>query len=412
VGKEDLPHPLQPEEAGRWVLNEIGLAGGGPAAGEGYAGPIRDVEEPAFRLADHGGTSVLALVAADAAGRLRPTAAAVVQAACLLAQDEDEPAATLVALTVPEDEGAQRQALGQLLAGYAGDVVLIAPGADAAGDGQRRLLEECLQSPRVRPLAVVGEPWAEPLFARLGSRADRPAGVVTRVHYLGEEGGRLVLETALGRSRLRLRQTRTLETGHTLWIALAEDAQVAKFEASAPPRPPRIERWTPRPGPHETAADLRRLLDEVKQDAGLVSLADADFIIDVGFGVGSRDGYEAVIEPLERALRDLGVRRLAVGGSRKVTEELHLLPADRQIGQSGVSVNPQVILAIGISGAPQHLNYIGPRARILAFNRDPQAPLLTLNQRQPVPKVYPVVGDLFATVPALIAALGQEKASG
>jgi len=150
-------------------------------------------------------------------------------------------------------------------------------------------------------------------------------------------------------------------------------------------------------------------LQELKKDTGIVRLSDAEFIIDVGFGVGNRDGFEAVIEPLERELRQLGVPGLTVGGSRKVTEELHLLPADRQIGQSGVSVNPRILLAIGISGAPQHLNYIGPRATIIAFNRDPEAPLLTLNQRQAKPKVYPVIGDLFETVPALIACLGEER---
>jgi electron transfer flavoprotein alpha subunit len=126
--------------------------------------------------------------------------------------------------------------------------------------------------------------------------------------------------------------------------------------------------------------------------------------------VGNRDGYEAVIEPLEKALRKLGARSLVVGGSRKVTEELHLLPPDRQIGQSGVSVRPKVLLAIGISGAPQHLNYIGSGATVVAFNRDPEAPLMTLNQRQPRPRVFPVVGDLFETVPAFISALKAEPA--
>jgi electron transfer flavoprotein alpha subunit len=154
--------------------------------------------------------------------------------------------------------------------------------------------------------------------------------------------------------------------------------------------------------------DFQRLLDELKQETGLARLTDADFIIDVGYGVDNRDGYEAVIEPLERSLRELGVRNLVIGGSRKVTEELRLLPADRQIGQSGVGVNPQVLLAIGISGAPQHLNYIGTRATILAFNRDAEAPIMTLNQRQPRPSVFPIIGDLFETVPAFIAALQQE----
>jgi electron transfer flavoprotein alpha subunit len=147
----------------------------------------------------------------------------------------------------------------------------------------------------------------------------------------------------------------------------------------------------------------------LKLSVGVASLRDAEFNIDVGFGVCNLDGYEAVIEPLEKALRDLGVRNLMIGGSRKVTEELHLLPADRQIGQSGVSVQPRILLAIGISGAPQHLNYIGSRATILSFNRDPEAPLMTLNRRQPRPRVFPVVGDLFETVPALIAALRQDR---
>jgi electron transfer flavoprotein alpha subunit len=146
----------------------------------------------------------------------------------------------------------------------------------------------------------------------------------------------------------------------------------------------------------------------LKQETGLTRLADAEFIIDVGFGVGNRDGYEAVIEPLERALHELGVRNLLVGGSRKVTEELHLLAVDRQIGQSGVRVNPRVLLAIGISGAPQHLDYIGTRATILAFNRDPEAPIMTLDQRQPRLRVFPVLGDLFDTVPAFTAALRHE----
>ncbi len=172
-----------------------------------------------------------------------------------------------------------------------------------------------------------------------------------------------------------------------------------------------VQRWSTRPASRLQSSreqEAVRLLEEVKQELGVARLADADFIVDVGFGVGNRDGYEAVIDPLERALRELGVRSLAIGGSRKVTEELHLLPGDRQIGQSGVGVSPHILLAIGISGAPQHLNYIGPRATILAFNRDPEAPIMTLNQRQASPRVFPIIGDLFETVPAFIAALGKE----
>ena len=104
-------------------------------------------------------------------------------------------------------------------------------------------------------------------------------------------------------------------------------------------------------------------------------------------------------------------KRARRGGSRKVTEELHVLPLDRQIGQSGVNVNPRLLLAIGISGAPQHLNYIGSQATVIAFNRDPEAPIMTLNRRQSRPRVFPVIGDLFETVPAFVAALRKEEAA-
>jgi len=198
------------------------------------------------------------------------------------------------------------------------------------------------------------------------------------------------------------------EHGTTFWISMSPEPVASKSGLRTRSSNPRVQRWAPRIGRSTGHDDMQHLLGELKRETGLVSLADADFIIDIGFGVANRDIYEAVIEPLERTLRALGVQNLALGGSRKVTEELHLLPVDSQIGQSGVSVNPQILLAIGISGAPQHVGYIGSRAVVLAFNRDPEAPLMILNQRQARPRVYPIVGDLFETVPAFVAALAQE----
>jgi electron transfer flavoprotein alpha subunit len=201
-----------------------------------------------------------------------------------------------------------------------------------------------------------------------------------------------------------------LSSAKACWISLTADAEIGVSANALPgPASSRIQRWSPRLERFYHQGELQRLLDELKQETGLARLADAEFVIDVGFGVGNRDGYEAVIEPLEAALRELGVHSLVIGGSRKVTEELHLLSVDRQIGQSGVSVHPRILLAIGISGAPQHMNYIGAQTTILAFNRDPEAPIMTWNQRQSLPRVFPVVGDLFETVPALTAALQQAQ---
>ena len=134
-------------------------------------------------------------------------------------------------------------------------------------------------------------------------------------------------------------------------------------------------------------------------------LKDAEFIIDVGYGIGNKDGIEEVIEPLRAGLTALGVPAVTVGATRKVTMDLGILPDSAQIGQTGTSVNPKIMICVGVSGAPQHLEYIGSRGVIFAFNKDAEAPLMTLNQRRSRPLVIPVVGDLFKEVPRFLEAL-------
>jgi electron transfer flavoprotein alpha subunit len=400
---EEIPHALSPIEAACQTLGRIGL-GGRAAPLKTFDGTIEDVSSPSSLK-----TEVVAVLAADSEGRLQPTAAPTVRAASVLASTETARASIL--LVVPASEEIQRRAIGQVLELSSSNIVLLAADApEAAPEIKSRLLRECWSMLAVEPRVVVGEPWTEEAFASLSRRQPTSGMAALRVRRLALEEGYLVLESRRARGQLRLLQKVSDEVEATCWITLTAEADVSGEPRSAVVEP-RVERWSPRLEGFYGGEEMRRLLDELKQETGLVRLTDADFIIDVGFGVGNRDGYEAVIEPLERALRELGVRGLVIGGSRKVTEELHLLPADRQIGQSGVTVNPQVLLAIGISGAPQHLNYIGPRATILAFNRDPDAPLMTLNQRQPRPRVFPIIGDLFETVPAFIAALRQEQIS-
>jgi electron transfer flavoprotein alpha subunit len=138
---------------------------------------------------------------------------------------------------------------------------------------------------------------------------------------------------------------------------------------------------------------------------GPIGIADAAVIIDVGYAIRNRENYDAVIVPLENQLRAMGVRDLAVGGTRKVVEELKLLGSSQQIGQTGTAVNPRLIISIGVSGAPQHLDYIGDNATIIAINKDPEAPIMTLNKRRARPRIVPLVGDLHVVTPALTTAL-------
>lgn len=144
---------------------------------------------------------------------------------------------------------------------------------------------------------------------------------------------------------------------------------------------------------------------EAARETVAKSVAEADVLIDVGYAVRDREKFEPVVTPLKHALEQLGAKNAMVGGTRKAVEELKLLGNDAQIGQTGVSVNPKLLIALGVSGAPQHLDYIGERATIIAFNKDVETPLMTLNRRRTRPRVVPLVGDLYGLVPKCFAAL-------
>jgi len=406
VDFQEPAKPIEPIQAAGQLLEELGLSGMEANPGS-FSGPIEDVlnlPKPAESRA-----RVTGVLSADAAGRLDRAAKSVLSAVQLLASSWSmEP---LVVLLSPPEEELQRLALAQLFASYQGEVILLAtPAAELANPVRAQWMIDCWPDDLSFPGAVIGEPWTETAFPYLAGPGPHPGSLNLRVREIQSDQSQVALITSRARGKLQARHVLDFRPEETSWITLTSESTIDSG-CDTLERPIHVQRWTPNSEKFFTKRDVRRLLDELKAEVGVTRLADADFIVDVGFGVGNRDGYEAVIDPLGQTLHKLGVDNLVIGGSRKVTEELHLLPGDRQIGQSGVSVNPQILLAIGVSGAPQHLNYIGHRATIIAFNHDPEAPIMTLNQRQARPRVFPVVGDLFETVPAFIAALGLESDS-
>jgi alkylation response protein AidB-like acyl-CoA dehydrogenase/ferredoxin-like protein FixX len=407
----EQPRPLSARDAAAHLIQELGVNSTAIASGS-FEGAIESVALPTL-LASQGGSMppVLAVVGIEESGRLRAGAVPVLMAGRILSALQRAPL-KIVALAPPEQSD-QRHAIRRILDLATGDVLLISTSTDTESPELRsRLLSECWSEMKFQPSAVVGEAWAEEAFIKLSQTESADTIALLRLKSLHTENGRLIIETSDAAGRLRMKQVVPTDPKSAIWMTLADHAEVPPpggMVLQGQGRPVRVQHWAPRLDHFYTRPDIEELLAELKCKSGLVRLGDADFIVDVGFGVGNRDGYEAVVEPLVQALAKIGARNVVVGGSRKVTEELHLLPADRQIGQSGVSVNPKILLAIGVSGAPQHLNYIGSRATIVAFNRDPEAPLMVLNRTQPRPRVYPVIGDLFQTVPALVAALLREQ---
>jgi len=132
-----------------------------------------------------------------------------------------------------------------------------------------------------------------------------------------------------------------------------------------------------------------------RESARAVDLTAAELIVSVGRGIKEKENIH-VVEELAKALG------AELAASRPICDA-GWLPMERQVGSSGQTVAPKMYMAIGISGAIQHLVGMKGAKTIVAINKDANAPIFEVAD-------YGIVGDLFEVVPALVEEVKKAKA--
>jgi electron transfer flavoprotein alpha subunit len=148
----------------------------------------------------------------------------------------------------------------------------------------------------------------------------------------------------------------------------------------------------PLAAPERSEGRGRRFVERILADVGDVDIADAAVLVSVGRGVGKEENLAIVREFADSIGATLSCSRPVV--------DKGWLPKSRQVGSSGRVVRPDVYIALGISGAYQHVIGMSRAGTTIAVNRDPAAPIFDVAQ-------YGIVADMFDVIPLL-----KEKLAG
>ncbi len=146
--------------------------------------------------------------------------------------------------------------------------------------------------------------------------------------------------------------------------------------------------------PEVKALDFTAIVKEIVRATNKVSLPDAELVVSAGRGLKGPENW-GMIEELANLLG-------AATACSKPVSDADWRPHAEHVGQTGITVSPNLYIAIGISGAIQHLAGVSSSKVIVVINKDPEAPFFKVAD-------YGIVGDAFEVVPKLIEALKAHK---
>jgi electron transfer flavoprotein alpha subunit len=217
-------------------------------------------------------------------------------------------------------------------------------------------------------------------IARLSVKLDRP--VLTNGMSLSDEGG-LTFGTAIF-GGMTLVDAKFTGDGPAL-IAVRPKSFAAEPSGGGPAEVVKVDA-----ADAGRAAEARVLDHHVEEQQG-PKLEEATVVVSGGRGIGSAENYAPLVEELAKLLKG------AWGASRAIVDA-GWVPYALQVGQTGKTVKPKVYIALGISGATQHMVGMKNSDNIIAVNKDAEAPIFSIAD-------LGIVGDVHKVVPAIIEAL-------